>query len=73
MSYQMAASWGYFNCGTYTWNHEILKKADFPVEFLPEVKASGDIVGKLVGNWYGIPERTPIGMLLHIKFLIFLS
>lgn len=61
MSYQMAASWGYFNCSHYQWNKSILEDVDFPVELLPEVKECNAIAGKLVGNWYNIPEGTPIG------------
>lgn len=65
MSYQMAASWGYFNCADYQWNTKNLEEAGFPVEFLPKLRASGEVAGNLVGNWYSIPEGTPIGMLKH--------
>lgn len=61
MSYQMAASWGYFNCVEYQWDMHNLREADFPIELLPEVRASGEIAGNLVGNWYCIPGGTPIG------------
>lgn len=63
MSYQMAASWGYFNCTDYQWDMENLKDADFPVEFLPGLRESGETAGNLVRNWYSIPEGTPIGEL----------
>lgn len=71
MSYQMAASWGYFNCSEYQWNTNVLGDAGFPTEFLPELKAGGDMAGHLVGNWYSIPEGTPIGMCIFILQYIF--
>ncbi|XP_057668448.1 sedoheptulokinase-like isoform X2 [Diorhabda carinulata] len=62
MSCQNAASWGYFNCRTSEWNIDILKNANFPVELLPEVKASGKIAGYLAGNWHSVPKGTPVGV-----------
>ncbi|XP_072382089.1 sedoheptulokinase-like [Diabrotica undecimpunctata] len=62
ISYQNAASWGYFNCRTSEWNTELLENASFPVELLPEVRASGEIAGLLAGNWHSVPKGTPIGV-----------
>ncbi|KAF7272156.1 sedoheptulokinase-like isoform X2 [Rhynchophorus ferrugineus] len=62
MSNQCAASWGYFNCKTNSWNTELLEKAGFPVDFLPVIKDSSQIAGHLVECWHGIPKGTPIGI-----------
>ncbi|CAG9831295.1 unnamed protein product [Diabrotica balteata] len=65
ISYQNAASWGYFNCRTSEWNTELLTNASFPVELLPEVRASGEIAGLLAGNWHSVPKGTPIGKFVN--------
>nr|CAI5842589.1 unnamed protein product [Callosobruchus analis] len=62
MSYQNAASWGYFNCATNQWNKELLQEADFPVNLLPEVGESGAVAGNLAGDWHSIPKGTPVGI-----------
>ncbi|KAJ8947007.1 hypothetical protein NQ318_019088 [Aromia moschata] len=60
MSYQNAASWGYFDCANHKWNSEILQDSGFPMHLLPEVQASGEIAGRLAKNWHTIPKGTPI-------------
>lgn len=57
---QNAASWGYFNTVTNTWNTEILSSINFPVNLLPQVVKSGQFAGKLCTAWYGIPMGTPV-------------
>lgn len=69
MSYQMAASWGYFNCRTSTWNSNLLKEANFPIDLLPEVSSSGSIAGRLAGCWHSIPQETPVGKTTLIRSL----
>lgn len=64
MSSQNAASWGYFNTSTNTWNKEILEKSNFPVHLLPEVVKPNEIVGTLPNSWFGIPVGTPVGVAL---------
>ncbi|XP_047521622.1 sedoheptulokinase-like [Pieris napi] len=59
---QNAASWGYFNTEKNEWNIDILKGLDFPVNLLPNIKKSGEIVGCLNSSWNGIPEGTPVGV-----------
>lgn len=61
ISDQNAASWGYFNCQTKKFNVELLEDAGFPVNLLPEVKTTGEIVGALPESWYYIPEGTRVG------------
>ncbi|XP_045473758.1 sedoheptulokinase-like isoform X2 [Harmonia axyridis] len=62
ISEQNAASWGYFNCSSYSWNFKLLEKAGFPVRLLPEVRMSGQIAGHLADTWHSIPKGTPIGV-----------
>ncbi|XP_045523083.1 sedoheptulokinase-like [Pieris brassicae] len=59
---QNAASWGYFNTEKHEWNIDILKGLNFPVNLLPKIKKSGEIVGCLNSSWNGIPEGTPVGV-----------
>lgn len=61
MSVQNAASWGYFDCATSTWNTELLESAEFPVRFLPRVIPAGAVAGTLNQAWLGIPAGTPVG------------
>lgn len=61
-SYQNAASWGYFNCRDLEWNIKILERADFPIELLPRLRPSRDIIGTLKNNWHNIPEGIPVGV-----------
>lgn len=39
-----------------------LERAEFPVQLLPKVTHAPCIAGALRGNWYGIPEGTPLGI-----------
>lgn len=59
-SRQMAASWGYFDTASGTWNEERLSEAGFPVAFLPSVVPPGEPAGRLHSAWYGIPVNTPV-------------
>ena len=60
MSYQIAASWGYFDTKINLWDYDLLKDNDFPTHLLPDVVESWNIAGNLGPNWYGVPEHTPI-------------
>lgn len=60
MSVQNAASWGYFNTVSATWNIEILEEAGFPLNFLPDVVDAGKLAGHTISGWYGIPQGTPV-------------
>ncbi|KAF5300231.1 hypothetical protein FQR65_LT09185 [Abscondita terminalis] len=64
MSHQNAASWGYFDCLTNSWNTSILCDSGFPVQFLPTVVSNSDFVGNLIDDWHTIPKGTPIGVAL---------
>ncbi|WAR02224.1 SHPK-like protein [Mya arenaria] len=60
LSNQIAASWGYFDCETNTWNTDILQEHNFPVFCLPNVIEAGSRIGDLSYEWFGIPKGTPI-------------
>ncbi|XP_064460232.1 sedoheptulokinase-like [Ornithodoros turicata] len=60
MSTQIAASWGYFDTVSGTWNKDRLCEADFPVSLLPDVVQAGELAGRLKSAWYGIPVETPV-------------
>ncbi|XP_030754440.1 sedoheptulokinase-like isoform X2 [Sitophilus oryzae] len=62
MANQNAASWGYFDCKTNSWNTELLKGSGFPVDLLPDIRDTSQLAGRLVDSWHGIPKGTPIGM-----------
>ncbi|XP_043910264.1 sedoheptulokinase [Protopterus annectens] len=64
MSIQNAASWGYYNTESQSWNMDSLKKSDFPVHLLPEVVKSGRLAGKTSCEWNGVPEGTEVGAAL---------
>uniref|UniRef100_A0A8C5M040 Sedoheptulokinase n=1 Tax=Leptobrachium leishanense TaxID=445787 RepID=A0A8C5M040_9ANUR len=64
ISVQNAASWGYFNTGSKTWNTDILQASGFPVSLLPAVADSGCVAGKLSYDWCGIPQGTEVGVAL---------
>ncbi|KAG8450397.1 hypothetical protein GDO86_002886 [Hymenochirus boettgeri] len=64
MSVQNAASWGYFNTRSKTWNTDILAKSGFPVFLLPDVENAGFIAGKTSCEWCGIPQGTQVGVAL---------
>lgn len=62
MAVQNAASWGYFNTETRSWNVEILEKAGFPTKFLPKVEPDGQYVGHCSQPpWPIFPENIPVG------------
>ncbi|NXG35819.1 SHPK Sedoheptulokinase, partial [Dromaius novaehollandiae] len=64
MSVQNAASWGYFNSRSKSWNIDILKKSGFPVHLLPEVGDPGSIAGRTIYAWHGIPKGAEVGIAL---------
>ncbi|NWJ11484.1 SHPK Sedoheptulokinase, partial [Crypturellus undulatus] len=64
MSDQNAASWGYFNSRSKSWNTDILKKSGFPVHLLPEVGDPGSIAGRTIYAWHGIPKGAEVGIAL---------
>ncbi|KAM3936370.1 sedoheptulokinase isoform 2-T2 [Leptodactylus fuscus] len=64
MSVQNAASWGYFNTRTKTWNTDILQEWRFPVPVLPDVLDAGCIAGKTSYEWCGIPQGAEVGVAL---------
>lgn len=64
MTTQNAASWGYFDTTSNTWNIDILEREKFPVNLLPKIVESGQIGGTLQETWYGIPQGTPVGAAL---------
>ncbi|NWR84689.1 SHPK Sedoheptulokinase, partial [Furnarius figulus] len=64
MSIQNAASWGYFNSRSKSWNTDILKKSGFPVHLLPEVGDPGSIAGRTICAWHGIPKGAKVGIAL---------
>ncbi|XP_053864710.1 sedoheptulokinase isoform X1 [Malaclemys terrapin pileata] len=64
MSVQNAASWGYFNCRSKSWNTEVLRESGFPLDLLPEVGDPGDIAGRMSHDWHGIPKGTEVGIAL---------
>ncbi|XP_040279278.1 sedoheptulokinase isoform X2 [Bufo bufo] len=64
MSVQNAASWGYFNTRTKTWNTDILREFGFPVHLLPNVLDAGCLAGKTSYEWCGIPQGTEVGVAL---------
>ncbi|XP_034608591.1 sedoheptulokinase isoform X3 [Trachemys scripta elegans] len=64
MSVQNAASWGYFNSRSKSWNTEILRESGFPLDLLPEVGDPGDIAGRMSHDWHGIPKGTEVGIAL---------
>ncbi|XP_044139674.1 sedoheptulokinase isoform X3 [Bufo gargarizans] len=64
MSVQNAASWGYFNTRTKTWNTDILGDFGFPLHLLPNVLDAGCLAGKTSYEWCGIPQGTEVGVAL---------
>ncbi|XP_053311817.1 sedoheptulokinase-like [Spea bombifrons] len=64
MSVQNAASWGYFNTRTKTWNVDLLEASGFPIVLLPDIEDSGCIAGKLSCEWCGISHGTEVGVAL---------
>ncbi|XP_038231657.1 sedoheptulokinase isoform X2 [Dermochelys coriacea] len=64
MSIQNAASWGYFNSRSKSWNTEILRESGFPLDLLPEVGDPGGIAGRMPHDWHGIPKGAEVGIAL---------
>lgn len=57
---QLAASFGYFNIHTRSWNTEILLSCGFPVNILPEIHPAGQAAGHLIQGLEHIPAGTPV-------------
>ncbi|KAM5215420.1 sedoheptulokinase isoform 3-T3 [Hipposideros larvatus] len=64
MSDQNAASWGYFNTQSQTWNMEILRASGFPVHLLPDVTQPASVAGRTSHAWLEIPKGTQVGVAL---------
>ncbi|XP_077826181.1 sedoheptulokinase isoform X2 [Macaca mulatta] len=64
MSDQNAASWGYFNTQSQSWNVEILRSSGFPVHLLPDIAEPGSVAGRTSHVWFEIPEGTEVGVAL---------
>ncbi|XP_019515373.1 PREDICTED: sedoheptulokinase isoform X3 [Hipposideros armiger] len=64
MSDQNAASWGYFNTQSQTWNMEILRASGFPVRLLPDVTQPASVAGRTSHAWLEIPKGTQVGVAL---------
>nr|XP_028564445.1 sedoheptulokinase [Podarcis muralis]XP_028564446.1 sedoheptulokinase [Podarcis muralis]XP_028564447.1 sedoheptulokinase [Podarcis muralis]XP_028564448.1 sedoheptulokinase [Podarcis muralis] len=64
MSVQNAASWGYFNTTSKSWNMDILKESHFPTHLLPEVVQPGELAGETACVWHQIPKGTEVGAAL---------
>ncbi|XP_012634765.2 sedoheptulokinase [Microcebus murinus] len=62
MSDQNAASWGYFNTQSQSWNSEILKGSGFPIHLLPDIAEPGSVAGRTSHTWLEIPKGTPVGV-----------
>ncbi|XP_003799165.1 sedoheptulokinase [Otolemur garnettii] len=56
MSDQNAASWGYFNTQSQSWNLEILKNSGFPTHLLPDIAEAGSVAGRTSHKWLEIPK-----------------
>ncbi|XP_007935667.2 sedoheptulokinase [Orycteropus afer afer] len=64
MSDQNAASWGYFNTRSQSWNLEILMASGFPVHLLPDIAEPGSVAGRTSHTWFEIPKGTEVGVAL---------
>ncbi|XP_045382037.1 sedoheptulokinase [Lemur catta] len=62
MSDQNAASWGYFNTQSQSWNSEILKGSGFPIHLLPDIAEPGSVAGRTSHVWLEIPKGTLVGV-----------
>ncbi|XP_008567065.1 PREDICTED: sedoheptulokinase [Galeopterus variegatus] len=62
MSDHNAASWGYFNTQSQSWNLEILKGSGFPVHLLPDIAEPGSVAGRTSHVWFEIPKGTQVGV-----------
>lgn len=61
MSTQNAASWGYFDTISCSWNVDVLSKVNFPLHLLPSVVQPGTNFGTLYDTIYDLPQGTVIG------------
>ncbi|KAM6164941.1 sedoheptulokinase [Rhynchocyon petersi] len=64
MSDQNAASWGYFNTRSQSWNMEMLTTSGFPVHLLPDIAEPGSVAGRTLHPWFEIPKGTEVGVAL---------
>ncbi|XP_012581828.1 PREDICTED: sedoheptulokinase isoform X2 [Condylura cristata] len=64
MSDQNAASWGYFNSQSQSWNLEMLRASGFPIHLLPDISEPGSVAGRTSRGWFEIPKGTPVGVAL---------
>ncbi|XP_020820441.1 sedoheptulokinase isoform X2 [Phascolarctos cinereus] len=80
MSDHNAASWGYFNTDSRSWNSRMgdggpgssgdaalfysLEESGFPTHLLPDVAEAGTIAGWSAHQWFGIPQGTRVGVAL---------
>ncbi|XP_006105195.1 sedoheptulokinase [Myotis lucifugus] len=64
MSDQNAASWGYFNTQSQSWNVEILRASGFPVHLLPDIAEPASVAGRTAHAWFEIPKGTRVGVAL---------
>ncbi|XP_021033635.1 sedoheptulokinase isoform X2 [Mus caroli] len=64
MSDQNAASWGYFNTQSQSWNLDILEMAGFPTHLLPDIAEPGSMAGRTSHTWFEIPRGTQVGIAL---------
>ncbi|XP_055223133.2 sedoheptulokinase isoform X1 [Gorilla gorilla gorilla] len=64
MSDQNAASWGYFNTQSQSWNIETLRSSGFPVHLLPDIAEPGSVAGRTSHMWFEIPKGTQVGVAL---------
>ncbi|XP_056662913.1 sedoheptulokinase [Monodelphis domestica] len=64
MSEHNAASWGYFNTESRSWNSRLLEEAGFPTRLLPDVAEAGALAGRTTHVWFGIPAGTEVGVAL---------
>lgn len=64
MSDQNAASWGYFNTQSQSWNSDILQMAGFPTHLLPDIAEPGSLAGRTSHTWFEIPAGTEVGVAL---------
>ncbi|XP_071946632.1 sedoheptulokinase-like [Antedon mediterranea] len=62
MSVQNAASWGFYNTVTNSWNKQILQNTGFPINLLPNVIQPARKVGELKASWLGIPKGAGVGV-----------
>ncbi|XP_053130701.1 sedoheptulokinase isoform X3 [Hemicordylus capensis] len=64
MSVHNAASWGYFNTTSKSWNADILEESGFPTHLLPEVVEPRELAGETCRRWHWIPEGAGVGAAL---------